>query len=155
MRLLLFALALPFLFLQAHATTSTPPAEKTESQPVAPEGKAQPEMAPSPQKEVPSEPQNPSAATVSYENAFVKMCVTLVGLIILIVLSVWMLRRIAQGRFTKFSGPRGIAIVEKRALSQKSMLYLIEVKGKQILIAESQLEVRRLADIEDLPSGES
>jgi len=37
---------------------------------------------------------------------------------------------------------RAIKILEKRALSPKSMLYLIEVGGKPFVISESQLEVR-------------
>ena len=34
------------------------------------------------------------------------------------------------------------------------MLYLIEVGGKQVLIAESQLEVRTVASLDLLESGE-
>jgi len=148
-------LAFPFFSLQA-ATPSASKSAPQEAPATAPDKKATPtNAAPAVPDILPGEPA-PEAehAVASYENAFVKMLVTLVGLIVLILLSVWMLRRIAQGRFSKSSSQKGINILEKRALSGKSMLYLVEVRGKKVLIAESQLEVRRLADIEDMPSEE-
>jgi flagellar biogenesis protein FliO len=88
------------------------------------------------------------AATESYETAFIKTIVVLVGLLILIVLTVWMFKKISHGRFKSFNYLKSVKILEKRPLSPKSMLYLIEVSGKQILIAESQLEVRALTSVE-------
>ena len=37
-----------------------------------------------------------------------------------------------------------IQVLEKRMLSPKSILYLIEVEGQKVLVAESQHEIRRL-----------
>jgi flagellar protein FliO/FliZ len=93
--------------------------------------------------------EQPTGVPVSYEGAFIKMLLTLGGLVVLIFLTVWLLRRLSQGRLLGGSGAsRSIKILEKRALSPKSVLYLIEVGGKQVLIAESHLEVRRLETIE-------
>lgn len=126
---LLFALLFIFssasvLFADAPKTPPSPPPFETPANEVTPE-------------------------PISYQAAFVKMILTLVGLIVLILLSVWMLRRIARGRLKQHNYGRGIKILERRPLSAKSILYLLDVNGKKILIAESQLEVRPIATVDD------
>jgi flagellar protein FliO/FliZ len=86
----------------------------------------------------------------SYEGAFIKMCLILLALIVGIFATVWLLKRLAKGGFSQSSG-KSIKIVEKRPLSPKTMLYIIEVDGQETLIAESQLEVKQLMS---LPSEE-
>lgn len=88
------------------------------------------------------------AATESYETAFIKTIVVLVGLLVLVILTVWMFKKISHGRLRSFNYLKSIKVIEKRPLSPKSMLYLIEVGGKQVLIAESQLEVRQVASLD-------
>lgn len=83
-----------------------------------------------------------SQAPVSYKGAFFKMMITLLGLIVLIVISVWMLRRISHGRMKQLNAGRAIKILERRPLSAKSALYLIDIEGKKVVVSESQLEVR-------------
>lgn len=90
--------------------------------------------------------------TESYETAFIKTIVVLVGLLVLVILTVWMFKRISSGRLRTFNYLKSVKILEKRPLSPKSMLYLIEVSGKQVLIAESQLEVRTVATLDWLGS---
>ena len=86
-------------------------------------------------------------ATASYEYAFFKMLATLAVLILLFVLSIWLFRRLSQARFGRLSSSKSIKIIERRSLSPKSILYLIEVSGKQILIAESQLEICKIDEV--------
>ena len=93
-----------------------------------------------------------SKATESYETAFIKTIVVLVCLLVLITLTVWMFRKISNGRLRNFNYHKSVKILEKRPLSPKSMLYLIEVGGKQVLIAESQLEVRTVTTLDWLGS---
>lgn len=88
-------------------------------------------------------------ATFSYEHALVKMLITLGVLIVFIFLAVWSLKRLSRAKWMGGGTSRKIQILEKRPLSQKSMLYLISVGGKHILIAESQLEVRALSTVEE------
>ncbi len=83
----------------------------------------------------------------TYEHALGKMLLTLLGLLLLIILTIWMLRRLGTGKIGKGSG-QTIKILERRPISQKSILYLIEVEGKQVLISESQLEVRKITSVE-------
>jgi flagellar protein FliO/FliZ len=87
-------------------------------------------------------------ATESYETAFIKTIVVLVGLLALIILTVWMFKKISHGRLRSFNSLKSVKVLEKRPLSPKSMLYLIEVSGKQVLIAESQLEVRAITSLD-------
>ena len=79
----------------------------------------------------------------SYEGAFLKMFLTLLALIVGIFSCVWILKRLARGSFSQGSG-KSIKILEKKPLSPKTMLYIIEVNGQETLIAESQLEVKKL-----------
>ncbi|NGX39077.1 MAG: hypothetical protein KR126chlam1_00397 [Chlamydiae bacterium] len=87
-------------------------------------------------------------APITYKGAFLKMMFTLLGLIALIVISVWMLRRVSQGKMKQMNYGRSIKVIERRPLSAKSVLYLIEIDGKRVVIAESQVEVRPITIIE-------
>ena len=75
--------------------------------------------------------------------------VTLVAVIGLLIVSVWMLKRLAKFRDQKMNFGRSIKILEKRPLSPKTSLYFIEMGDKKIIIAESQLDVRHIATFED------
>jgi flagellar protein FliO/FliZ len=78
-----------------------------------------------------------------YGSAFVKMLIALAALFVIVIFVVWLLKSFARGRFSRVSS-RHIEIIERRSLSPKSILYLVEVDGARILVAESQLEVRSL-----------
>ncbi len=86
-------------------------------------------------------------ATESYKVAIFKTFGILVFLLGFIFLTVWALRRLSQGRFRASNHYKSIKVLEKRPLSPKSMLYLVEVYEKKFLIAESQHEVRPLATV--------
>lgn len=86
-------------------------------------------------------------ATASYEFAFFKMLATLGIMLILIVVSLWMFRRLSQGKLASSNQSKSIKIIERRTLSAKSILYVVEFSGKQLLIAESQLEIRKIDEI--------
>jgi flagellar biogenesis protein FliO len=79
--------------------------------------------------------------------AFVKMFLCLIVLVVLLFVSYWFLRRLIQNRLQKGVGNAAIQILEKRMISSKSMLYLIEVEGKRVLIAESHLEIKRITEL--------
>ena len=75
---------------------------------------------------------------------FAKMFITFIALILLLAGSFWFVRRLIRSRTERGSDERSIHILEKRAISPKSVLYLVEVEGQKILLAESQSEIRRL-----------
>jgi flagellar biogenesis protein FliO len=82
------------------------------------------------------------------------MAITFVAVIVGIVATIWFMRKLSGGRFGAASG-QGIKIIEKKSLSPKTMLYVIEVDGKQTVIAESQLEVKLIMDLEAPSTEES
>lgn len=136
-----------------NAADPTPPAVKPAVENVQTPVPAEPAPAPL-EKQTPPELPSSHEMTQSYENAFVKMLVTLLGLIVLILGTFWVLRRLGKGRFTMGSS-KSITILERRPLSPKSMLYLVECDNKRILISESQLEVRALASTDETLPEES
>jgi len=87
--------------------------------------------------------------TDSYETTFVKMILVLIGLLILVILTIWMFKKFSRGRLRTLNYHKSIKILEKRPLSPKSMLYLIEIRGKRVLISESQCEMRNITTLED------
>lgn len=151
---LVFTLSFSLSLLQADE--KKPPASQTEQKPADQKNSTSKNT---PAVEEPTSIQSPSipphAITESYENSFVKMLLTLLGLVVLIFLTVWMLRKLGSGKLRGMHLARSIKIIERRPLSAKSILYLIEVGGKQILIAESQLEVRPITSLDPMdPSHE-
>lgn len=81
--------------------------------------------------------------------AFAKMLITLVVIVFLLFATYWILRRVMQNRLQRGVGKGSIHILEKKMISPKTMLYLVEVEEKKILIAESHLEIKRLESFED------
>lgn len=97
--------------------------------------------------ELPTPP--PEVMIPGYEGAFIKMFLTLLGLLVAIFFTVWILKRFAQGKMGSSGGSRSIKLLEKKALSPKTMLYLVELDGKQVMLAESQLEIKKLMTLEE------
>jgi flagellar biogenesis protein FliO len=145
------------------ASSSPPPTEQQTPPPSAPSQTvpAPPETPQTAKPEMP--PMTPLAPaplpssnemTSSYESAFVRMLVTLLGLVFLVFATFWILRRLGKGKF-KMGGGRTINVLERKALSPKSMLFIVEIGNKKVLISESQVEVRALTTYEELPESET
>lgn len=88
----------------------------------------------------------------SYEGAFLKMFLTLIGLLVAVFVTVWIMRK-------GFRGVRGgagqtIQVLERKALSPKTTLFLLKIDEKKVLIAESQLEIKRLATLDEVEPTE-
>lgn len=86
----------------------------------------------------------PDVPPGEYGMVFVKMFLTLIALILLMAGSFWFLRRLIKAKGNRSFGEQKIYVLEKRMISPKSMLFLVEVEGQKILLAESQHEIRRL-----------
>lgn len=144
-----------------YCDTETPPPPHTQVAPAPEQVAPAPESAPTIQEEPAPEPTQASPAplpsskemTNSYENAFVRMLVTLLGLVLLVFATFWILRKLGKGKFRMGSG-NSINVLERRALSPKSMLYIVQIGNKKVLISESQLEVRALTSLEELPESD-
>lgn len=72
---------------------------------------------------------------------------TTLGLIIGGILIVaWFLKKLVNTRIEQMNENSLIHIVERRTLSPKSMVYIIEVDDRRIILAESSQGVTRVAD---------
>lgn len=115
-----------------------------------------PSLQPQPSPTKPSIPQTEpleiepqiESHTSSYESAFYKMLFVLLGIIVLVFLLFFLFRKLSNSRMNQSNQFRSIKILEKRAISPKSMLYLVEIGGQKILLAESQLEIRNVSNLE-------
>ena len=69
------------------------------------------------------------------------------GLIIgLILLVAWFLKRFVNSRMEQMNESSQVQIIERRTLSPKAMLYIIEIDNRRIILAESMQGVTRIAD---------
>lgn len=73
-----------------------------------------------------------------------KMLLSFSALILLLFGTYWFMRRLIQNRLHRGVGKQSIEILEKRMISPKTMLYLVQVENKKILFAESHLEIKAL-----------
>jgi flagellar biogenesis protein FliO len=125
----------PQSFLAPTTQQICPPVEKKEqtppSQPTTQESMQEPHHMP------------------TYGSAVTKMVLTLAGLISMVFITIWLLKKLTQGRIGAF-GKKQINILERRPLSPKTVLYVIEFSGKQMIVAESQLEIKALASIDTI-----
>ncbi len=73
---------------------------------------------------------------------FAKMFAMLVLLVALMLLSFWALKRLFLRRGVLYAP--SIQILERKWISQKTSLLLVSVRGKELLLSESQFEVRQI-----------
>jgi flagellar biogenesis protein FliO len=74
---------------------------------------------------------------------FLRMLFWLLIIVALLLGSYFFLKRTFKGRLPH-SRTKSIEVIEKILVSPKTALYLIRVKGKAVLFAESQLEIKAL-----------
>ena len=83
----------------------------------------------------------------NFWNEFGKMSVILGLILISFFVLAWFLKRIMGKRSLWMNESSQIKIIERRPLSPKSALYLIEVEGKKVLIGESPCGIQQLSDV--------
>jgi flagellar biosynthetic protein FliO len=81
---------------------------------------------------------------------FLNMLGTLALLIAFMVFASWVLKRMLNQRVQQLNTSSNIKVVEKRALSNKAAIYLIEIDGKTFLVGES---MNNLSLIANFPNG--
>lgn len=79
---------------------------------------------------------------------FLNMLATLGFIIALILIVAWFLKRLVNTRMEQANVSSSIKVLEKRVLSPKSVVYLLEIEGTGILIAESANGITRLSEFE-------
>lgn len=87
---------------------------------------------------------NQGISALDYSGSLWRMFGSLALIIALLIGSYLVLKKLIQGKLAKGGASRSIEILERRAISPKSVVYLLEVEGKKVLLAESQLEIQVL-----------
>jgi len=90
---------------------------------------------------------NTAIEQVEYKPTFIKMIFIFIALIVLIFLTFWIFKKFMKIKIHQGNLTKNIKIIERRAISPKSVLILVEFEGKKILISESSLEVRKIKEI--------
>ena len=83
------------------------------------------------------------------------MLLSLGFIVLLIVVVAWGLKRILSQRLTQANSSSAIQVLERRTLSAKAAVYLLEVKGHTIVVGESPAGLTGPGTIrgEDLPAA--
>lgn len=93
------------------------------------------------------------AENVSDTNHLSSEVMKLVGSVVLftviLLLLNWMLKRINSNRLEQLNATSEIRVLEKRVLSHKAFIYLLEIRGKTVAIAESPGGIAKLAEFID------
>lgn len=88
----------------------------------------------------------PDLPPVNYGWAFFKVFFTLIILGLLLFATLWFLRKLFRDRMQRGSEHQLIQVLDRRMISPKTVLYLVNVRGEEVLLAESQHEIRRLSN---------
>lgn len=82
----------------------------------------------------------------SFLTALTNMVLVLAGLVALLYFAAFVMRRLRDSQMAGLNKTSDIVILERRALSPKGAIYLVDVKGKQFLIGESPNGLVNLSD---------
>lgn len=90
----------------------------------------------------------------TFQSKFMNMLLLLGLLIGFMLLASWMLKRMTKTRVTQLNQASSIKVIETRYLSPRSTLYLLDVQGQSLLIAESPMGVAHLASLGAVPESD-
>lgn len=79
-----------------------------------------------------------------FQAKFFKMLTVLSGILLFMIIGAFSLKRLMHSRLTQTNRDSTIQILESRPLSNKTMLYLLEVEGERVVIAETSTSVSLL-----------
>lgn len=90
--------------------------------------------------------EKPNPATDHFLADLFNMLATLGLIVALILIAGWFLKRLATTRQQQANETSSIKVLERRSLSPKTAVYILEIEGTGILMAESVNGVTRLAE---------
>lgn len=89
---------------------------------------------------------SPISTDDHFIKGFMSMLASLGIIIALLLIVSWFFKKMMNTRLQQLNTTSDIKILERRSLSPKATIYLLEIKGKGIVIAESSNGLTRLAD---------
>jgi flagellar biosynthetic protein FliO len=84
----------------------------------------------------------------SFGGQFLKMILTLAAFVALLLAIGWVYRKLGLKRALFGNAHAMIQILERRALSAKTALYLIEVDGRRLIVGDSPSGISHVADLQ-------
>lgn len=85
----------------------------------------------------------------AFSAAFLNMLGTLALLVCFMFFASWMLKRMLASRSQQLNTTSDIKILEQRSLSHKTSLYVVEIQGKVLALAESPNGVKVLTTLKE------
>jgi flagellar biogenesis protein FliO len=99
------------------------------------------------------EEETPHQQVIDVRKLFFKTLLLLIGLCGLVIAGGYLLKRVAGGKLNSFNTNGGIQLVERKYLSPKTSLWLVEVKNKPFVVIDSQHGVA-IHSLNEMPSKE-
>src|SRR3990167_2223608 len=121
-------------------------------EPLSPSTPAQEETQPSLSLPVTSDTTLPSTDAKSQ---FFKILFVFALLVVLIFFIIWLIRFFGKTRPLTLNSRKNIKILERRPLSNQTLLYHLQIGDKQIVIAESKVEVKMIATLDRSETDDS
>jgi flagellar biogenesis protein FliO len=84
----------------------------------------------------------------NYQHVLIKTVVFIVGTLAIVFLLMLLLKRFSMIRYGNLNHQSYIKVIERRPLSTKTCLYLVQIGNQKVVVAESQLEVKKITEIE-------
>jgi len=74
--------------------------------------------------------------------SLLKLGLSFLALMALLVILIWLLKKISSSKLGFFHSDSGMKVLERKALSPKTNLYVLDVHGQKMLITESSLHLK-------------
>lgn len=74
--------------------------------------------------------------------SFLRLALAFVGLLLALWFVIWILRKMSGSKFGFFHNDSNLRVIEKKVLSPKTMLYVLDFNGQKLLISESSQHVK-------------
>lgn len=101
--------------------------------------------------------ENQTLVDDGFQKNFVRTLVAVFVIIILALIALWIIKKMSSGHRFSMNSKRNIKVLEHRAISGQTVLYHLEVGGKQIIMAESKANVKTITELDwamaDSPQG--
>lgn len=86
--------------------------------------------------------------TDRFFHEFINMLTTLGLIVAIVLLATWYFKKMLSTKVDQLNTTSQIKVIERRVLSPKVTVYLLDVKGEGIILAESATDVTRLGNFE-------
>lgn len=81
-------------------------------------------------------------------NEFMSMLTTLGIIVALVLIATWFLKKMVHSRIEQMNTTSIVKIIERRSLNPKTTIFLLDIKGQGVILADSANGVTRLGDFD-------